>query len=402
MVHPFVWGADFWGELMRIAYTLLSPTFGMHQYTADMANRAADAGHAVHLLTTTTYPADRYAPNVSVHTPLTSHDTGFSPTALLQTRAARLAVLDVLLDVRPDVVHITGPHLWNLAVLAALRRAGIPTIHTLHDLDPHPGTSYGPLLHLWNRGVLRRADHILVHAERYQKRLLRRGYDAARITCTPLLHLFLGHTWLGAVEEFAASARYEPFVLFFGRVERYKGVAELLTAWALYQGDSDVPRDTTLVLAGPGHVERLWAGPLPPRVEVRSGLIGDAEALDLFHRCALVVLPYMGATQSALIPAAYFFRKPVMASASGALDEYVEEGRTGWIIEPRHPASLARCLAAALAERERLAVMGQAGRAWYEERRGMEETALEAMLVHVSGKSRLKPRELNLRSNHVR
>jgi hypothetical protein len=28
---------------MRLVYALLSPTFGMHQYTADLANRMAQA-----------------------------------------------------------------------------------------------------------------------------------------------------------------------------------------------------------------------------------------------------------------------------------------------------------------------------------------------------------------------
>lgn len=47
---------------MRIVYVLLSPTFGMHQYTADLANRMAEQGHAVVLVTTTTFARDRYSP----------------------------------------------------------------------------------------------------------------------------------------------------------------------------------------------------------------------------------------------------------------------------------------------------------------------------------------------------
>ena len=36
---------------MRICYVLLSPSFGMHQYIADLANRMAQAGHEAHLVT---------------------------------------------------------------------------------------------------------------------------------------------------------------------------------------------------------------------------------------------------------------------------------------------------------------------------------------------------------------
>ena len=36
------WLADWLVDQMRIVYVLLSPTFGMHQYTADLANCMED------------------------------------------------------------------------------------------------------------------------------------------------------------------------------------------------------------------------------------------------------------------------------------------------------------------------------------------------------------------------
>lgn len=364
---------------MRICYVLLSPTFGMHQYTADLANRMAQAGHEVALVTTAHYPGHRYLPSVEVDKPVVVRDTGFSPDGL-RTWAVRRAI-GVVLEREPDVVHVTGPHLWNPLVLRALGEAGVPVVHTLHDLDPHPGTAYGPLLHLWNRAVLRLTDHVLVHGTCYLQRLVDLGIAAEQLTCTPLLHLFLGHTWLGELEALAAEVAHEPEVLFFGRLEKYKGVDHLITAWAMMEGSVEGLR---LVLAGPGEVERIWAGALPAGVEVRSGLIQDEEAVALFRRCALLVLPYMGATQSALIPAAYFFRKAVLAAPSGALHEYVEEGETGWLVEPEHPPSLARSLAAALSDLDRLVRMGAAGRLWYDERREMEGRVLQRMYERVA------------------
>ena len=123
---------------MRICYVLLSPTFGMHQYTADLANRMAQAGHQVHLVTTRHYPHDRYLPSVGVSTPVETRDTGFSRDALRLSPARDVqAQISALL---PDVVHVTGPHSWNISLLRLLRQASIPVIHTLHDLEPHSGT----------------------------------------------------------------------------------------------------------------------------------------------------------------------------------------------------------------------------------------------------------------------
>lgn len=351
----------------------------MHQYTADLANRAANAGLdvAVHLVTTSNYPADRYAPVVQAHTPLTSHNTGL---ALSSLRLSRLrAVWQCIREIEPDLVHFTGPHLWNVALLHRLRQAGIPTIHTLHDLDPHQGARGGGLLHVWNGLVLRLADYILVHGRTYEQRLYR---ARAQVVYTPLLHLFVSHELDQTLGQQAAAVNPgDPFILFFGRLEKYKGVDDLLTAYAQLRGiftangqpDALIPR---LVLAGPGRLHDLWAGSLPPGVEVRNRLVGDAEAVDLFRRCSLVALPYVDGTQSALIPAAYYFGKPVVVTRVGALAEYVEEARTGLVVEPGHPASLTRALYTALSDPDRLAQMGQAGRAWYEQQREQETRQL--------------------------
>lgn len=193
---------------MRICYLLLSPTFGMHQYTADLANRLAtgattpDAaarqearrppGLDVHLVTTSNYPADRYMPAITVHTPLTSYNTGLALSSLNGRRLRR--VVQAVLDLEPDMVHFTGPHLWNVVLLRALRRRGVPTVHTLHDLDPHSGARGGRLLHLWNGLVLRLADTILVHGQVYQQRLARCAWLQPKVTYLPLLHLFVSYS----------------------------------------------------------------------------------------------------------------------------------------------------------------------------------------------------------------
>jgi glycosyltransferase involved in cell wall biosynthesis len=68
------------------------------------------------------------------------------------------------------------------------------------------------------------------------------------------------------------------------------------------------------VIAGKGDIRRCVKGTLPGNIELRNRQIQDDEAVDLFHRCSLVVLPYVDATQSALIAAAYFFGKPVIVT----------------------------------------------------------------------------------------
>ena len=367
---------------MRICYVLLSPTFGMHQYTSDLANRMAQSGHDVSLVTTSHCPRDRYLPEVRVYNPVDTQDTGFSADALRFSGArAALAEIGALL---PDVVHITGPHAWNVTLLWMLRQTETPVVHSLHDLEPHSGSPYGRLLHIWNQGVIRQADEILVHGQRYRERLLESGLAPERVTYTPLLHLSLGAAWLERLESLAADVHHEPWGLFFGRMERYKGIDHLLAAAAALDGQPQ--EDRRLVLAGPGDVGVLWGEPLPQGVEVLGGLVGDDEALDLFRHCGLVVLPYRDATQSALVGHAYYFRKPVIVTRTGALPEYVVEGETGWVVPPGDPQALTEALREALGDMDRLARMGEAGRAWYDRERNSEEMTLQQMYAKLAGR----------------
>lgn len=366
---------------MQITYLCPSPTFGMHQYTADLANRLAAHGHQVDVVTTGRLPRDRYAAGVAIHTPIANRTTGFGAEGL--DVAAYRMLRSALLAQPADVVHITAPHLWNPLLIAALRRAGRPIIHTLHDLDPHRGSPFAALIPLWNELIIRRADHILVHAHSYRARLLARGIPADRVSELPLLHLFVGGARLPLLADLARAVTYEPWALFFGRLEPYKGIEHLVAAGAMLDGTTGpAPR---IVIAGPGRIAELWTGALPRQVVAREGLVSDDEALDLFRRCACLVLPYVDASQSALIAAAYYFRKPVIATRSGALPEYVEHGHTGLIVEPGHPTSLARALERLLTATDLARQMGQAGRAWYERQRTAEEAALLAMYGRLVG-----------------
>ena len=365
---------------MRICYVLLSPTFGMHQYTADLANRMAQAGHAVHLVTTKRAPRDRYAPGLSIYTPVETTSTGLS-WEVLGIPAFRRA-LKAISQVEPDVIHFTGPHLWNVFLVRALKAQNTPICHTIHDLHPHAGAFYGRLLYLWNLSVRRNIDHILVHGQLYRDEMLAQGIAPSRVTYTPLTFLFTSHAQKQRLSQLPLDPQYEPWALFFARFEVYKGLPVLIeAARRIRPGTQTSP---SVVLAGRGRLEKLDLGPIPPNVEIRNHLIGDEEAIDLFSRCGLVVLPYIEASQSAQIAAAYYFRKPVIVTRTGALPEYVVPGETGWVIPSYDPQSLADRLESALQDPERLALMGCAGREWYECQRQVEEENLRSMYAELA------------------
>jgi glycosyltransferase involved in cell wall biosynthesis len=366
---------------VRVCYVALSPTFGMQQYTANLTNQLADAfeisaAHAwpITVITNCRVPHDRYAPHVVVQPVVDVTGTGLQKTNL--NLHGFEDVYRAICAARPDVVHFTGPHVWNPALLFRLKRAGIKTIHTIHDLDPHSGTGYGRLLHAWNNSILRWADHILVHGRIYQRRLAQQGLSDEQVSYAPLLHLFLSYEAEAALRQARTDIAFEPFALFFARIETYKGIDTLFEAMRQLNGHTRV----CAIVAGRGELGHA----APENVEVRNRLLGDAEAIDLFSRCSVVVLPYRDATQSAVIAAAYFFGKPVIVTRTGALPEYVADGVTGWIFEPGNAPALANCLNAAISDPVRLQQMGQAGQAWYEAQYRNEPATLRHMYERVA------------------
>lgn len=61
--------------------------------------------------------------------------------------------------------------------------------------------------------------------------------------------------------------------------------------------------------------------------------IRDEEMLWLFHHARSVVLPYIEATQSGVIPIAYKFGVPVIVSNVDGLTQFVEDEKTGFVCE---------------------------------------------------------------------
>ena len=138
-------------------------------------------------------------------------------------------------------------------------------------------------------------------------------------------------------------------VLFFGLVRPYKGLEDLLEAFAILREEAD------LLVAGEAYSGRealhgrMERPDLAGRVRWIDRFIPDGEVDALFRAADVVALPYRSATQSGVAQIALAFRKPLVLTRTGGLPELVEEGRTGFLAEPCDPESLADALDAALA-----------------------------------------------------
>ena len=98
------------------------------------------------------------------------------------------------------------------------------------------------------------------------------------------------------------------------------------------------------------------------RVVVHNEYIPDERRSQLFRQASVVVLPYVEASQSGVIPLAYSFMKPVVATTVGGLPEMVEDGRTGYLVPPRDERALADAIVRLLRDKTLCLQMGLQGK----------------------------------------
>ena len=131
-------------------------------------------------------------------------------------------------------------------------------------------------------------------------------------------------------------AEDDQVLLFFGYIRKYKGLEILIKAfpkilekfpnsYLLIVGEFYDNPSTYLKLIDRLNIEK--------KVKVINKYIPNEEISKYYKVSDVVILPYLSATQSAILNVTYSFKKPVIATDVGGLAEFVEEGKTGVIIK---------------------------------------------------------------------
>ena len=137
-------------------------------------------------------------------------------------------------------------------------------------------------------------------------------------------------------------------LLFFGQIAPYKGMEYLIEAVTRLAG-----ADERLRLLIAGKVKRGWepywpevqraiaTGGVRERVVEHVRFIPDDQIEQYFAAADALVLPYTYIFQSGVLFLVYSFGLPVIATDVGSLKDYIIEGRTGFVCQPRDPVDLA-------------------------------------------------------------
>jgi glycosyltransferase involved in cell wall biosynthesis len=274
----------------------------------------------------------------------------------------------------PDVVHYQGFHPWLDLALPLWHR--YPLVCTVHDFRPHPGDKLSQKTPFWVEMFVRRhADQLIVHSEHVRRLMVKQLRGAGKhISLMP--HIQIGQELVSSL-----AKEEEHLILFFGRIWGYKGLEYLIRAEPLIS--ARVP-DVRIMIAGQGEEFSRYTRSMvhPDRFIVHNEFISEEQAAEYFRRASIVVLPYVEASQSGVIPLAYSAAKPVVATTVGGLPEMVEHGRTGYLVPPRNEKCLADALVRLLLDSDLRRKMGANGKRKIELECSPEDIALKTLDVY--------------------
>jgi alpha-maltose-1-phosphate synthase len=308
---------------MRIAISAIS----FCEYLIQMANGLAGLGHSVLLI---------------MPKSLTMQTVGMDFECLLApavqyynydiSRRCNLhfyrGLFQAISAFKPGVLHVhDNGEIETLALLLRFKR--LPLVVTIHDVTTHPGADSRIALRRRCIKILLRRKSNVIHVHGLTPRKLLEENNpalAAKSMIVPHGTLSLFTQWKdGHVER-------EPHnCLFFGRMEKYRGLDNLLKIGRLLKEKLHRVR---IVVAGRGTElgkykdEMLALGIF----EIHDSFIPDKDVQCFFRRASLLLLPYHEASQSGVISMGLPFGVPVVATNVGSISEIIVDGKHGRIV----------------------------------------------------------------------
>ncbi|WP_147534483.1 glycosyltransferase family 4 protein [Bacillus marasmi] len=315
---------------MRIVLITLTNAPGIIRYSINIANQFAKNGHNVSFVCSKYFESNIINENIDV---IKTFDTKrpriekstFDYKKLLQ-------VVNTIKKIDPEVVHFMSPHPLNIPLSFLLKKYN--NVMTVHDPEPHPGEKITKVHYYYNKIATRYlADKIVIHGKSHNNALKKMKVDKKA------KYIKMG---IEPANEVITVLPREKTVLFFGRIQPYKGLDLFIKSAILLE---EKRKDIKFIIAGDGNIEEY--SELLGRInnlEIHNYLIPEQEIENLFKKSSIVVLPYTSASQSGIIPIAYYYSRPVIVTNVGALPEYVENYSTGLIVENVDEESVSKAI----------------------------------------------------------
>ena len=245
-----------------------------------------------------------------------------------------------------DVIHLTWPANVYEFIIYMLKRK---IILTVHDPFPHTGLDTH-IVRLRRKVAFRCVPHFIILNKAQREKFLSFYHLPSSAVIDSRLSCY---TYLNMVEHDITTVPEQKYILFAGKISKYKGVEYLLEAMKKVH---DTFPDIKLVVAGGGkyHFDISEYAALP-YIDIRNRFIPDEELVALMNKTQFMVCPYTDATQSGVIMSSFTFGTPVIATRVGGLPEMLGNGKYGMLVKEKDTDALYLGICSLLSDEEQLA-----------------------------------------------
>lgn len=222
---------------------------------------------------------------------------------------------------RFDFILFESLHVWNVIIMLLIRAPFY--YQMIFDVIPHEGEKTSRAVVVMNRLISKLADRVLLTNKKYMATMSELyKTPKEKVVYVPIIRRF---------PEFI-EPRYTKKMLFFGRINPYKGASNL---YEIAKRMSNISFEVygTVYPQEEEIVKKLRS---LKNVSVHTGYIIGEKVKQAFIDCDWVILPYNSATTSGVIIDAYLHSRPVVAFNVGAISEQVSDGESGFLIEEKN------------------------------------------------------------------
>lgn len=244
--------------------------------------------------------------------------------------------------VNPDVVFIFTPHPVNIFIKPYLRIYKL--IYQVHDPLPHSGTGFLDriVLKMQHKTYLPIVNVAVVAGQALKEQILS-NYNT--INGNKIKVVKFGITDNILFPNLRCTTDQNIDILYFGRIEYYKGLDVLLEALG------KIDKFYRCVLIGKGNISKVYKGiKIPSNVEIINDYLSEEALAKKIAESKVLVFPYRDATGTSTIGQAFYYGKPVIATDVGVLKEYAGDG--GIIVRSENATQLADALKTLLENNE--------------------------------------------------
>lgn len=260
---------------------------------------------------------------------------------VLRALWANILLLFFLLRKKFDIIHLTWPlNIYEFTLYALSNKMAM----TVHDPFPHTGLNT-PIVRLRRAVAFKLVRHFFILNKSQRDAFIATHHLADTQVTTSHLS---SYTCLNAIKPNRSVVPQERYILFAGKISRYKGLDYLLPA--MVEVHKRFPTVSLVVAGGGSYHFDTTAYKCLDYIDLRNRFIPDEEMVALVQSAEFLVCPYTDATQSGVIMTAFAFAKPTIATNVGGLPEMVRNGEFGLIVQEKSKDSLVEAIEGLLSD----------------------------------------------------